>query len=150
MRCNMTLLVMRCHWHWHQHHMKPMAKSVATLHSLGQDNQNKVQHDFSVMWHHWHKHWHHMILITLSIEPLHSLCQANLREVQHDFGHVMLLTLVLPPHVADDIINDTIVSPRSWWSKWGATLPFYSCYAINTDIGIKWCWWCYQWQHCIP
>ena len=50
-RCNMMVLVMWCLWHLHQHHMMPVALSIEPLHSLGQDDQNEVQHDVWFMWH---------------------------------------------------------------------------------------------------
>ena len=33
-----------------------IVSSMASLHSLDQDNWNDVQHDFLVMWCHWHQH----------------------------------------------------------------------------------------------
>ena len=62
-----------------------IALSMAPLHSLGQDYENEVQHDFMVMWHHWDQYQCNMI-------PLHSLGQDDLNEVQHDsFSPVMPL-----------------------------------------------------------
>ena len=29
MRCNITFLVLWCHWHWHWYHIKPAASSIA-------------------------------------------------------------------------------------------------------------------------
>ena len=49
----------------------PMVLSIAPLYTLGQDDQNVVQHDFFVMQEHWCHHWHHMMLMVLSMAPLH-------------------------------------------------------------------------------
>ena len=46
MKCNMTFLVMKCHWCQCYHHTMLMASSMKPLHFPGQDNQNEVQHDF--------------------------------------------------------------------------------------------------------
>ena len=43
---SMTYLVMCCHWNWNKKCMMLMALSRATLHFLGQNNSNEVQHDF--------------------------------------------------------------------------------------------------------
>ena len=43
-------LVMWCHWHQHQHHVMPMASSIAPLHLLSQDKWNEVQNYFFVIW----------------------------------------------------------------------------------------------------
>ena len=58
MRCNMTSGHW-CPWCRDQHHVMPKASSMTPLHSLGQDDQKEVQHDFSVMWQHWLQHLHH-------------------------------------------------------------------------------------------
>ena len=44
-RCSMTFLVIWCHWHWYQHHVMQTTLLMVPLHSLGQDDQNEVQHD---------------------------------------------------------------------------------------------------------
>ena len=78
--------IMWCYWHQHWHcmmalalvlvsynvtalvkyHVMWTAPPMVPLHSLGQVDQNNVQHDFLVMWHHWHQPWHHEMLIVLS------------------------------------------------------------------------------------
>ena len=40
------LLIMGCHWCWYLCNMKPMVSSMAPLHSLDQDDQNEVEHNF--------------------------------------------------------------------------------------------------------
>ena len=47
-RCKMTLLVMSCHLHRCLHLMMLLAVPVSSLHSLGQDNENYMQHGFFV------------------------------------------------------------------------------------------------------
>ena len=72
MRCNMVFLVMWCHWH----HVRMMVSSIVPLNSLGQDDENKVQHEFfdhvmslasasynskgiiSDTWHCWHNQYY--------------------------------------------------------------------------------------------
>ena len=71
MRCNMTFLVMWCHWHQLLHHMMPMTSSMTPFNAFGQDKWNMVQHEFLVMWYHWCWYQHHVMLI--SMVPLHSL-----------------------------------------------------------------------------
>ena len=51
--------------------MMQTALLMIPLHSLGQDDQNEVQHDFLVMCHHWDEHKHHMMLMALSMTPFH-------------------------------------------------------------------------------
>ena len=48
MKCNMTFLVMSCHWHQCWHHMIPSALSKEFT-SLHQDDQNEEQHDLLVV-----------------------------------------------------------------------------------------------------
>ena len=121
-------LVIWCHYHQHQHLVMPMASSTAPLHLfsqdnqhrhwclyhmilvaskmtllhfLGQDNWNKVQHDFlscdtidisiAITWYHWHWYW-------WNIMPLLS--------VSCDVGRT---------------ISSPIAFVRSRQSKWGAT-----------------------------
>ena len=38
------------HWYWHPHYVMPTVSSMASLHSLGQDDENEVQHNFLIMW----------------------------------------------------------------------------------------------------
>ena len=55
--------IMWCHWHWclyqvipmywYQHHMMWTSPPMVPLYSLGQDDQNKVQHVSLVMKNHW-------------------------------------------------------------------------------------------------
>ena len=45
-RYNMTLMVVQCYWNQLQHHVMPLASSMAPLHFCAQDNQTEVQHDF--------------------------------------------------------------------------------------------------------
>ena len=93
---------MWCHWHQYQHHLIPMASSMAPLHLFSQDNQNDVQH--------WQWCWHHM----MPREPksLSSLGQDNWSEVQHDFlfGYLMPLALASVSHHANCILSGSIAS----------------------------------------
>ena len=89
--------------------MMPMASSMAPLHSIGQGDQNEVQHDILVMQLHWHQCQQHVILMALSVAQSHSLGQDIQNEIQHYiFGHVIPLALVLvSPHV-NVVLNGTI------------------------------------------
>ena len=89
-RYNMTFWWCDIFGFWQWCHMMLVELSKAPLHALGQDNKNKVHHDFSscdtigfvITWSWWHCQWHH----------LHSLCQDNWNNVQHYvFGHLMPL-----------------------------------------------------------
>ena len=71
--------------HWCQQHMMWRASSRALLHSLHQDDQNEVQHDFLVMWCDWYQLQSHVTLTALSMTPLHSLGKDDQNEVQNDF-----------------------------------------------------------------
>ena len=140
-RCSMTFFIIQCHYHWHQHHVMQKALLMAPLHSLGQDNQNEVQHYFLVMWHHWHQHQHHMMLLALSIAPVHSLCPADQSEVQHDIsGHVMSLALVLASHDAISILNVTITFCRFNMTFFGfmTQLPLALASYNAIGVGIIW------------
>ena len=116
--------------------MMPTAFSMASLHSLVQDGQNEVQHDFLGLLQHWHQDWHHMILTALSKEPLHFSCQGNWNEAQWLFW----------PCDANGI--SVSITWCQWHQKWHycifsstwSTWPFLSCSAIRTHIVIKKCW----------
>ena len=45
-RCNMTFLIIWCHWYTDQQHVMQTALLVAPLYLLGHDDKNEVQHDF--------------------------------------------------------------------------------------------------------
>ena len=61
-------------WHWH--HVMPMVASMASLHSLNQNNWNEVHHDFwscdtigtSMRWYWQHCQWNHYISYARVIE----------------------------------------------------------------------------------
>ena len=88
-RCNIIVLLIWCK---HQCHMMPMASSMESLHSLGQGNQNDLQHSLFV----------HMIPLALAwvasnansvingIIAFHRSRWSKWGATGH-FGHVMLL-----------------------------------------------------------
>ena len=84
-----------------------------------------------------------MLLMASSIAPFHSLCQNDWNEVQPDclvmYCHWHWHKQhVIPLHCQ---YHHCICYVK--WLKWGATWLFWSCHAIDTDVGIK----CYH-QHC--
>ena len=96
----------------------PMVSLMAPLHSLGQENQNYVQHDFL---------GHVIILVPVSMsdqtDGIINITtgflvskQSNEIEVQHDFfGHLMSFAPVSESH--DSIIHDAIAILNSGCSK---------------------------------
>ena len=111
--------------------------------------QNKVQHDFLVMWHHW-QYQYHMMLLALPMAALQSLGQDNQNKVQQDF-------LVTWCHWCQH--QHTWCQ---WLCQWQHCIPylnttekrcsmiFWSCVAIGTGFGIMWCWWQCQGHYCFP
>ena len=108
----MTFLVTSCHWHIC--HLILNGTVNDTIHFLGKDNQNEVQHGFFDNLIHWYCHQHNMMPITSSVTPVDSLGQDGKIEVQHHFcGHVTPLVLTLASHDADGTVNGTILFLRS-------------------------------------
>ena len=65
--------------------------SMAPAHSLGQDEGNEIQHDYS-----GHVTPLVLALVPLAMTPLHLYAQHNPNEVQHNLsGHVMPLAPAL-------------------------------------------------------
>ena len=107
---------------------------MVPLHSIGQDDQNEVQHDFG-----------HVISLALAsaVHDANDIINGIIpflifkkikNEVQHEFlGPVKLFTLALVSS-DDSVINSIIVFFKSKWLKWGATLLFVSCDAICISI----------------
>ena len=130
-------------YYWHLH-VIPVVFWMAPLNSLDQDNQNEVQHDFSVMLQHCYQIKCHMTLTVLWIMQLNPLGQGDENEVHHVFfQHVMPLALLLTLHDANSVINGANDFLRSRWSKWGSKWLVSSCDA--TGISIPWHWWCLRW-----
>ena len=74
MKHSMPFLIMWCHWCWHQCPLIPM---VSSLHSLGQDDWNEVQHGIFQQWHHWNSCCCNVMPTVMPLPPLHSLGQDN-------------------------------------------------------------------------
>ena len=79
-RCTMIFYHVMPVWN----HITLMTSSIAPLHLLIQDDQNEMQHDFSVIWHCWHWYQHHGMPMALSIAPLLSLGWDDWNNVQHN------------------------------------------------------------------
>ena len=108
-----------------------------TWHWWYQDDSNKVQHDFFVMW---FQCWHHLTLMASSISQLYLFVQDDQNKVQHHFfSHLTLLALALASCDANGIVNSTIIFIRSRQLKQCATKHFWSCYAIDASVSVTWC-----------
>ena len=59
--------------------------SMTAFHSLCQNDQKEVLHDFLVMSCHWHWYQNHVMPTALSMVPLHFLGKDEQNEVQHEF-----------------------------------------------------------------
>ena len=109
-------------WHWHWNEMMLVVSSMASFHSLGQDNQNVVQHHFLVS-----------LIPLVHVSVWHEAdCFVNttitfLRSRQLKwaatwfYGHVTPLVPALASCGEDGIFNDTTAFLRSRWTKWGTT-----------------------------
>ena len=139
MECNITLLVMWCIWWWHWHHVILMALSIAQLHLLAQDDQNKVQHDY--------------FGDDMSSAPVLTSYHANgivngttvfIRSRQSKWGatwclgHVMPLVLGLTSYDSTCIINSTIV-PWGQGNQNKVQHYFLAYDSIDISIGITYC-----------
>ena len=124
-RCNMTFLTMQRHWHHHhimlmalpmtplhilgkvnwnkvQHDISchvmllALTSSIASLHSLSQDDQNEVQPNIFIMWHYWCHSSHDNN--EFSIALLYFLCHNKQNAMQnYIFGHMILLASSIAP-----------------------------------------------------
>ena len=101
--------------------MMPTALPVASVHLLAEDDQIKVQNDFS-------DHVTSLALVSVShnansiingpTKVVSSVNQTNQNEVQHDFfGNVTPLAHLVVSCDADDIISGIITFVRSGQSK---------------------------------
>ena len=115
--------------------MTLMALSMALVCLLGQDDWNKVQHDFLVML---YQCWHYMTLMASSVPLLHLIVEDDQNEKQHDFfNHLALLTLASPPCDSNGIVNSTIVFIRSRQLKQCVT-ELFLCNPIDAGVSITW------------
>ena len=139
--CNITVLLLWCHWKQHWCYVMLMASSVTAASSLCEDNWNMTfcscdavstsSSNFmtllalskapfsSVGWDDWHDFDHVMVVLAL-----HGTINANiaffrsrwLNKVQHDFfSHFTLLALASALCDANVIVNSTTAFIKSWW-----------------------------------
>ena len=66
----MTFFIMWCHWYWHWHQVMLIVSSIVPFYSLGQDDQNKVQHDLSA----------HVMLFTLVSYHTNGMSKAHVTD----------------------------------------------------------------------
>ena len=142
MRCNMTfsvihtvstcISIMWCQWHCWKHQ--------------GQNNWNKVQHNFLVMWCHCCWHQCHMTPAFSSMPPFCLLGQGDKRRCDIPFlvmwchwhkhqHHMMPLAPEVTSHDAYGNVNATISFIGSRQLEWGVISLFWSCDVKGTILG---------------
>ena len=160
----MKALVMWCHWCWQQHHVMLITSSDTLIHSLDQDDENEVQHNFFWSCETVDTCMSIMMLMALSMALLHSLDYENWNDVYHDiFGHVMPLQLTLVPSMATLHSLNMMMKMRCimsflviwcyWhWHQWQSKTIKMRCNMTfwSHDTSANWCWWHHQWHHFIP
>ena len=98
----------------------PMVLSMVPLYSLGQNDQNEVQHDFF-------GHVMSLMMAFMSCDAngvingtITPLEKDNWNEVQHHFWPLIPLALLLVSCYANSVVNGTITFLRSTQLKWHA------------------------------
>ena len=155
--------------HLYQCHVMLMASSMTPLHSLGQDNWNKVQnemfghvtslvlvsHDVDgiingtipFLWSRWSK-WgagfssYDTIGVHLSI----TWCQWHFQLhslAQDDQNEVQYDFFVYVIPLALLLASSMTAFFTSWQLKWGASWIVWSCNTIGISVGVTW----YHWHH---
>ena len=119
--CNMTLLVRWCHWHY----IMPMVPSMASLNSLGHDDWNEVQHDFSghviplASQHLWHHQWQNCLPHVKTIEMRFN--SSAMWHHWHWYWHCMIPTVlsIVPLHsLGHDDWNEVQHDILVMWHHW--------------------------------
>ena len=114
--------------------------SMAPFHLLRHYDKNEVWHDFSFTGGQWHWYQCHTMPTESSVASLHLSVYDNWNDAICASISVMtwMASSMVPLHsLGKDNQNED------------ATWPFWSCDANSTGTGIKYCWWCHQWYHCI-
>ena len=115
MKHNSTFFIMWCHFHWYQHHMTPMASSMAhdiearTGNSTGTKSYNNSkqssQHD---KWCHWKPHHHHVtgnMLLLCSCEKL--ICPSNATYKNYSHAHLDIYVSIYTSYQLTPMNNET-------------------------------------------
>ena len=150
LRGNMTIAAIWNFWQWHQHHVMPMALSIAPLYSLGQDHCTNVQHNFlSILM--------PLMLVSMS-HNANSVIDGTILFVRSRWSKADTMTyLVIWCHWYQHqhhLIPMASSTPLHLFSQDDQNevqcdiLSFWSFDAIGTVTSVIWCQHHHQWHHC--
>ena len=145
-RCNMTFLVMWCHWFCSLHHMMPLESKTASFHSLGQGNWNEITRLFVSCDANCINN--NTMLIELPMVQLHSLSQDNWQEVQHDVVVIWCHCHWNQCHMMQTAPSLAWLHPDIISIEMRYHVYFLSFVPIGISTGITICQW--HWCHVMP